>query len=114
MSGPEYMTCVTYSDYERIDRREFVVGGGDSNPLFLRKRSQGGWLYWRKESRAAQQVGDKPDVLDADIAFADLELPEAEKEDYMYMYSRGDKHFFKHIDTRKYITALRSTQDLTP
>ena len=54
------------------------------------------------------------DVLDAGMAFADLKLVEAEKEDYMYMYSRGDKHFFKHMDTREYITALRNTQDLTP
>ena len=40
-------------------------------------------------------------------AFADLPLPEEEKEDYMYMYSRGDKHFFKHIDTRAYLTVTR-------
>lgn len=54
------------------------------------------------------------DVLDAGMAFADLKLVEADYKDYMYMYSRGDKHFFKHMDTRKYITALRNTQDLTP
>jgi len=59
--------------------------------------------------------GGKLDILeDVRMAFADLKLVEAEKEDYMYMYSRGDKHFFKHMDTREYITALRNTQDLTP
>ena len=59
--------------------------------------------------------GGKLDILeDVRMAFADLKLVEAEKEDYMYMYSRGDKHFFKHIYTRAYITALCTTQDLTP
>lgn len=31
-----------------------------------------------------------------------------EREQYMYMYSEGSTHYFKHIDTREYIKVKRN------
>jgi hypothetical protein len=37
-------------------------------------------------------------------AFMKCFSKDSDREQYMYMYSIGDTHYFKHIDTRKYIT----------
>lgn len=63
--------------------------------------------YTQAENALWQRDGKFNDRVHPRDAFADLPLPEAEKEDYMYMYSRGNKHFFKHIDTREYLTVTR-------
>ncbi len=63
--------------------------------------------YTQAENNDMVREGKFRDMVHPRDAFADLPLPEEEKEDYMYMYSRGDKHFFKHIDTRAYFTVTR-------
>ena len=63
--------------------------------------------YTQAENALWQREGKFNDMVHPRDAFADLPLSEEEKGDYMYMYSRGDKHFFKHIDTRAYLTVTR-------
>lgn len=40
--------------------------------------------------------------IDPEIAFEKCFDTDAEREQYMYMYSEGNTHYFKHIDTRQY------------
>lgn len=63
--------------------------------------------YTKAENALWVREGKFTDTVHPRAAFADLPLPEAEKADWMYMYSRGSKHFFKHIDTREYLTVTR-------
>jgi translation elongation factor P/translation initiation factor 5A len=42
--------------------------------------------------------------VDTDTAFEKCFQTDEEREQYMYMYSEGDTHYFKHIDTRQYKT----------
>tara|TARA_R100001086_G_scaffold231920_1_gene152875 strand:+ start:613 stop:813 length:201 start_codon:yes stop_codon:yes gene_type:complete len=47
---------------------------------------------------------ENPKVLDPGKAF-DLAIKKGleNPEEYMYMYTKGGKNYFKHIDTRKYV-----------
>lgn len=47
---------------------------------------------------------DNLQFVDADTAFEKCFKTDAEREQYMYMYSEGNTHYFKHIDTRNYIS----------
>lgn len=42
------------------------------------------------------------EIKDMNNAFEKCFSTDAEREKYMYMYSDGDKHYFKDIMTRKY------------
>jgi hypothetical protein len=63
--------------------------------------------YTREQNALWQREGKYKDWVHPRDAFADLPLSEEEKADYMYMYSRDGKHFFKHRDTREYLTVFR-------
>ena len=45
---------------------------------------------------------DSINFLDAQKVFVQCFLTDADRSKYMYMYSRGDIHYFKDIITRKY------------
>jgi hypothetical protein len=40
--------------------------------------------------------------IDPQMAFTKCFKADNEREKYMYMYSIGNTHYFKHIDTRNY------------
>jgi len=42
--------------------------------------------------------------IDPHTAFMQCFNTDEEREQYMYMYSIGNTHYFKHIGTRKYIS----------
>ena len=63
--------------------------------------------YTREQNALWPREGKYKDWVPPRDAFADLPLSEEEKADYMYMYSRDGKHFFKHRDTREYLTVFR-------
>jgi hypothetical protein len=41
--------------------------------------------------------------VDSDSAFLNCFNTDEERSQYMYMYSQGDVHYFKNIDTRDYV-----------
>jgi hypothetical protein len=40
--------------------------------------------------------------VDSELAFEKCFNTDHEREQYMYIYSKDNKHYFKHIDTREY------------
>jgi hypothetical protein len=47
---------------------------------------------------------DNLQFVNPDTAFEKCFKTDEEREQYMYMHSVGSKHYFKHIDTRRYIS----------
>jgi hypothetical protein len=41
--------------------------------------------------------------IDPQLAFERCFKTDNEREQYMYMYSEGNVHYFKHINTREYL-----------
>ena len=57
----------------------------------------------KKDTRTKTASMDDVELLDPGKAFEDaISKGLSKPEDYMYMYSKGGKNYFKHRDTRKY------------
>lgn len=47
-------------------------------------------------------INNEMHFVDPQTAFIKCFDTDEERKQYMYMYSEGDTHYFKHIDTRAY------------